>query len=273
MKKKALKLGTTNPISFKLLGISLSLVFIFIVSGCITPHALDLAERKSSPSITYTDWNIKKIRSAVEQENGDISVCVELYESHKSHKSKCYAITLPSYSLLKTADLTEHGFQGLDIAEQPDKYSLDPYIVNYFYPLAKAKKGCHKLESEKLPAGSTLPIVKFTLPERDPRHLYNLLSDLKEEGSPEEKLYEVTFLKKEEDSSVEMNENKTAKYSDVLLIYWPSERDQELVQPIGIAGGYESEDESTNLYYLLVPPAAMLDAIGIMMLAAAYRPM
>jgi len=70
-----------------------------------------------------------------------------------------------------------------------------------------------------------------------------------------------------------MNENEAAKYSDVLLIYWPSEMDQELVQPIGIAGGYQSEDESTKRYYLLVPPAVMLDAIGVMMVAAAYRPM
>ncbi|NIV99749.1 hypothetical protein GWN26_11725, partial [Candidatus Saccharibacteria bacterium] len=101
----------------------------------------------------------------------------------------------------------------------------------------KAKKDCQKLESEKLPAGSTLPIVKFTLPEKDPHQLYNLLSELKAQGSPQEKLYEVKFLKREEDSGVEMNENEAAKYPDVLLIYWPSEMDQELVQPIGIAGG------------------------------------
>ena len=72
MKKTELKIGTATPQSFKFLYISLSLVFIFIVSGCITPHALDLAERKSSPVVTYTDWNLKKVRSAVEKENGDI---------------------------------------------------------------------------------------------------------------------------------------------------------------------------------------------------------
>jgi len=58
-----------------------------------------------------------------------------------------------------------------------------------------------------------------------------------------------------------MNEYEATKYSDVLLIYWPSEMDQDSVQPLGIAGGYESEDESTSLYYLLVPPAVMLDLI------------
>jgi hypothetical protein len=274
MKKTELKIGTTTPQSFKLLYISLSFVFIFIVSGCITPHALDLAEKKSSPSVTYTDWNLKKVRSAVEQENGDISVFAELYESHKRNKSECYAITLPSSSMLKeTTDLEKFGFRGKETVEHPDRYAHDPYITDYLYPLVKAKKGCQELEPQKLPADSILPIVKLTLPEKDSDQLYTLLNELKAHGSPKEKLYEVKFLKSEEDSSAEMNENEAAKYSDVLLIYWPSGMDQEFVQPIRIAGGYESEDKSTNLYYLLVPPAVVLDAIGLMIVAAASRPM
>ena len=277
MKKTELTIGTATPQSFKLLYISLTLVFIFIVSGCITPYALDLAEEKSSPSVRYTDWNLKKIRSAVEQENGDISVFAELYESHKRNKSECYAITLPNSSMLKeTTDLETLGFRGMlkettdlemvdfrgkEMVGHPDSYGPGPYIDDYLYPLAKAKKGCQKLEPKKLPADSILPIVKVTLPEKDRYQLYNILNELKQQGSQKEKLYEVKFLTMEEDSSVEMNENEDTNYSDVLLIYWPSGMDQDSVQPLGIAGGYESEDESTKLYYLLIPPAVTLDLI------------
>ena len=262
MKKAELKIGTTTPQSFKFLYISLSFVFIFIVSGCITPRALDLAEEKSSPAITYTDWDIKKVRSAVEQENGDISVIVELSESHKRNASECYAITLPNASLLKkTTSLEMLGFRGKEMVGHPDSYGRGPYIDEYLYPLAKAKKGRQKLEPKKLPIDSILPIVKVTLPEKDRYQLYNILNGLKQQGSPKEKLYEVKFLTMEEDSSVEINENEDTNYPDVLLIYWPSEMDQDSVQPLGIAGGYESEDESTKLYYLLVPPAVMIDLI------------
>ncbi len=274
MKKKELKISAAIPKYFKLIYISLFLVFTFIVSGCITPHALDLAERKSSPSITYTDWNISEVKSAFEHANGDISVCVELHEPHKTNQSESYAITLPGAALLeKTTDLAALGFMGKKSAENPDTQSPDPDINAYFYPLAKAKKGCHGWESKKPVADSVRPIVKLTLPEKDRDQLYALLNELKEQASPEEKLYEVTFLKTQEDSGVGINENEVTTHPDVLLIYWPPEIDQELAEPLGIAGGYESEDESTNLYYLLVPPAAVLDAIGLMILAAASRPM
>jgi hypothetical protein len=262
MKKTELKIGATTPQSFKLLYISFSLAFIFIVSCGITPHAIDLAEEKSSPSVRYTDWNLKKVKSAVQQENGDISVIVELYESHKRNTSESYAITLPNASLLKkTKGLEMLGFRGKEMVGHPDSYGPGPYIDDYLYPLAKAKKGCQKLEPKKLPAYSILPIVKVTLPEKNRYQLYNILNELKHQGSPKEKLYEVKFLTMEEDSSVEMNENEDINYSDVLLIYWPSELDQDSFQPLGIAGGYESEDESTKLYYLLIPPAVALDLI------------
>ena len=274
MNKIKLRLGTVTPKLFKLLCISMSLVFILIMSGCITPHALDLAERKSSPAITYTDWNLKKVWSAMEVENGDISLFVELYESDKMNNSECFEITLPNYSLIKeTTDIKTLGFREKEIVGQSDRYAPDPYIKNYLYPLAKAEKGCQKLESQNLPTDSALPIVKLRLPKNDSVQLYTLLNELKAHGSPKEKLYEVKFFKSKDDSSSEMNEYEGTKYADVLLIYRPSGVDQEIVQPIGIAGGYESEDESTSLYYLLVPPAVMIDAIGLMVAAAAYRPM
>lgn len=262
MKKREYKIETKNPKYFKPMCTSLVLIFIFMMSGCATTYTLDLADRKSSPSISHTNLNISKVRSAVEQENGDISVCVELYEPPKTNKSECYAITLPNPSLLKeTIDMETLGFRGKDIGGLPDRYAPDTYITDYLYSLEKAKKGCQELEPKKLLADSTLPIVKLTLPEKDSDRLYTLLNKLKAQGSAKEKLYEVKFLKNEADSSAEMNENEVTNYSDVLLIYWPSESDQDTVQPLGIAGGYESEDESTKLYYLLIPPAVLLDLI------------
>ena len=262
MKETEIIIRIITPQSFKLLSISLSIIFIFIVSGCVTQHALDLAEKKSSPYITYKDWYLKKVRSAIEQENGDISVVVELYESHKSNKSKCYEITLPNSSILKeTSGLESLGFMGTEIIEHPDKYAPDDYFTVYSYPLVKAKKGCQEFQPKKLSAVSLLPIVKLALPEKGSGNIYTLLNEAKENGSPNEKLYEVTFLKGEEDSSAEMNETESEKISDVLLIYWSSETDQGVVQPLGIAGGYESENESTYLYYLFVPPTVVLDLI------------
>ena len=274
MKQTELKVRSIKLQSFKLLSISVSFVFICIVSGCITPHALDLAEEKSSPIVTYTEWNLKSVRSAVEQENGDILVFAELYESLKSNKSECYSIKLPNRSTLKeTTDLKTLGFRGKEIIGHPDRNASDTYINEYLYPLVKAKKGCQELKYKKPPADSILPIIKLTVPGKDSDRIYTLLNELEANGSPKEKLYEIKFLRGEENSGGEMNETEVAKYSDVLLIYWPSKIDPEFVQPIGIAGGYESEDESTNLYYLLVPPAVVLDAIGLIIVAAAYRPM
>ena len=265
MKTTEQKMGTTFSQSFKLLHILLTLFFIFILSGC-SVRALEFAKRKASPSVTHKDWNLKKVRSAVEQENGDISVCVELYESHNRNKSECYAITMPNTSLLnETKDLATLGFIGENEVGHPP----DPYITDYLYPLEKAKKGCQKLEPKKLPADSILPIVKLSLPENDRDQLYTVLNEIKVYGSPKEELFEVKLLKGEEDSSIEINESEAAKYSDVLLVYWPSGMDQEFVQPIGIGGGYESEDESTKLYYMLVPPAIAVDLFLVLMLVTA----
>ena len=260
MKKIESKNETKTSQSFKLLCILLSIAFIFNLSGCITSRAVEFAERKASPSVTRTYWHLKQVRSAIEQENGDISICVELYESYKSDKSECYIITMPNPSLVKeTTDLATLEFMEETSVEHPP----DSYIADYLYPLEKAKKGCKKFESKKLPADSILPIVKLSLADNDRNQLYSLLNELKLYGSPKEELFEVKFLKSDEDSSIEMTENEAAKFPEVLLVYWPSGMDQEFVQPIGIRRGYESKDESTGFYYLLVPPAIMLDAIFI----------
>ena len=260
MKKKNFQMEISTPKSFMLLFTALSLGFISFLSGCVTSAALLLAGEKSRPVITYTEWNISMVKSAVEQENGDISVCIEFFESDKANQSEYYVINMPGPSLLKeTTDLETIGLREKKVAGHPDGDSPDPNIHHYLYPLAKAEKGCHKLEPSKFPADSKIPLVKLTLPEKERYRLYTFLDELKLQGSPEKKLYEIKFLNAKEDSDVEMNDTKVTEYSDVMLIYWPSDADQEIVYPLVLAGGYESEDESTNFYYLLVPPAVMID--------------
>jgi len=55
------------------------------------------------------------------------------------------------------------------------------------------------------------------------------------------------------------DEETSAVEKSILLVYWPPLTSDRLPKPIGIAGAYE--DESTNLYYLLVPPAIALDCM------------
>lgn len=263
MKNKEFKLDASASKYFNLLLIPTILFFSFMMSGCaVTPYAVDFAEEKALPAITHTDWNISKVKSAVEQDNGVVSVCIELYESDQKNNSEYYTVNLPNSSVLKeTTDLRALGFKGNGIVGNSDSEGPDPYILEYLYPLAIATKGCRKLESEKMPAGSMLPIVKLTFPDQDRDKLYSFLNEHNEQGPEREKLYEVTFVKMKEDRIADMNDNDPTRHSDVFLIYWPSETDQNLVKPIGLSGGYESEDESTNLYYLLVFPAMVVDLI------------
>ena len=261
---KTIEYKLKAPISkyFTLLLIPLIFVLSFMMSGCATPYALGLAEEKATPSFTYTDWNISKVRSAAEHENGDISVCMELYESDKKNKSEFYTVNLPNSSVSKeAADKEALGLRVKQIDWDPDSDTPDAYIPEYLYPMVKAAKGCRKLESDELSADSKLPIVKLTFPEQDRSKLYAFLNEHNKQGSEREKLYEVQFVKMKEDRIAGMNDNEPTGHPDVLLIYWPSETDQNYVQPLGLAGGYESEDDSTNLYYLLVPPAIMMDLI------------
>jgi len=89
-----------------------SLIFVLQVylSGCATPQALDLAKRKASPS-NCTYLNITGVPSAVEQKNGDISICVDLDDSDGT-KSTSYTFTLPVSSLAEDiTDVETRGFR------------------------------------------------------------------------------------------------------------------------------------------------------------------
>lgn len=274
MKKNGSQIDVKTPrITFLLLP-ALSLFFVSLISGCATDAALKLARQKSAPTITYKEWGISGVTSAVKQKNGDIGVCLELLEHNNANKTERHAIYLPVVSLLEEkTDLETFGFSEIKVAGHCDGASTDRRIAEYLYPMPEAEKGCRKLESSKYPADSILPIVEIVLPVKDRSRLYSFLNELEAQGVSGEKLYEVKFLHPQKDAWDKTKDSRAAEYSDVLLVYRPSGMGQDIVAPFAIAGGYESEDESTNLFYLLVPPAFALDAIVVMVILAAHRPM
>lgn len=270
MKKNESQIERLPGITFLLLT-ALALSFVSIISGCVTDAALKLARQKSSPAITYTEWGISSVPSAVKHKNGDIGVCLELFKYKNVNQRERYAINLPESALLwERTDLETIGFSQIKVVGHSDGDATGPPIAEYLYPMAKSAKGCRKLNSSKNPTASLIPVVELTAPEEERSRLHTFLSELDAQGSPEEKLYEITFLKTKEAGADKTNNTRATGYSEVLLVYRPSGTVPEIMDPIAIAGGYESKDESTNLYYMLVPPAVILDAAIIMILSAPY---
>ena len=59
----------------------------------------------------------------------------------------------------------------------------------------------------------------------------------------------------------EIMENRAKRSKDISLIFWPARTDQQLIRPIVITGVYE--DNSTGLYYLMVPFAFAGDVVAV----------
>ena len=73
--------------------IFLAMASLFYLNGCtITPKALQLPNEKAAPQYEY--WNIKRVVSAVKQENGDISFCVELNNAGEIEKPNLKTIAI-----------------------------------------------------------------------------------------------------------------------------------------------------------------------------------
>ena len=252
------------PDSLKLFYRLLTIIILLIISGCMTTYAIDFAEKKATPSITYDYWNIIDAWSAIEQNDGSILVCIDMHLISNSNKAERYTIILPRASLLKqTIDIKNLGYLEipLDAANEEKSYELS--MDHYFYPLDRLKKNCQKLNHKKEQTQSNISIVKLTFHENDRFQLYSLLSEYREQELNNDKLYQIKFLKTEEDSGTGMYGDETSTDTIAWLIYWPSDFNNEFIRPIAIRGGYYQKDESTNLFYLLVPPALILDLIII----------
>jgi len=202
---------------------------LFYLNGCtLTPKALQLANEKAAPQYEY--WNIKRLVSAVKQENGDVSLCVELNNAGEIEEPKLNTITIPLAILNGEANQHErHGF-----------YPGECPLLCYWYPIEKVENGCDKITPENLSTKSILPIEKLTIYSQD--QLYEFINSYNENQKIPDKIFEVSYVSR-----------------DISEIYWFVRIDQQRTSPISIAGVYE--DKSTKLYYLTVPPAILGDGI------------
>ena len=209
---------------------------LFYLNGCtLTPKAIELANEKAAPQYEY--WNFKRLVSAVKQENGDVSLCVELNNTSEIEESKTNTITIPLVIL--NGEVNQHESHGFYPGECP--------IPCYWYPIGKVENGCDKITPGNLSTKSVLPIEKLTIHSQD--QFYDLLNSYSENEKIPDKIFEVSYAS-----------------TDISTIYWFVQIDQQRTVPNSIAGVYE--DKSTNLYYLTVPPAVVGDVIIVVVAMA-----
>ena len=174
------------------------------MSGCVTSGLLEQVENSSSPRLNCDYWKIKRVVSAVKQENGDISICVELVDISilvvgricRYHPEITYEDKKPE---LKTITLSFSYLTG-DFAAGVDLESSESGCptCDALYPVEKTKKGCDKNISESLSSMADLPIERLEVHEKDRNELYDLLNSYNENSQITEKLYEVSFVNYDE---------------------------------------------------------------------------
>jgi hypothetical protein len=168
----------------KRLPIDSSIFEFLILNGCtITPKALQLANEKAAPQYEY--WNIKRVVSAVKQENGDISFCVELNNAGEIEEPKLNTITIPLAIL--NGETNQHERLGFYPGECPLSNTFC-----YWYPIEKVENGCDKITPGNLSTKSILPIEKLTIYSQD--QLYDLLNSYNENQKIPDKIFEVNYF-------------------------------------------------------------------------------
>jgi len=234
---------------------SLIIALQFYLSACATPKAWELAKKKASPK-NCTYLNIAKVQSAVEQENGDISIYVDLERSNGTENSS-YTFTLPISSLADDpADVETLGFRPCESSP----------IDCYWYPIGEETKGYAAGSQAYDSAIALLPIEKLTIPVKDKPQLYNIMSSLNREPKGNNRLYEVTFGEESKEVGIysydreadRMVFERSKQSREVVLVYYPTLADRKGIKPLIIAGGYEDTDTSLY-YYLAIPPAVAFD--------------
>ena len=258
MKKKNLQIDFNIPKSFTLFFLIIFLLFSF--SGCVTMEVYKYAEEKASPHYEY--WEIKNVVSAIKQENGDISVCVELSSSDETEAPKFNTITLPLAVLAgETSAIENFGFRSMTCPFEDGSC--------YSYPIEKSQNDCKICTNRDLSAKSSLPIEKLEVQNKDRNQLHDLLDSYNNRQQVTEKIYEVSFVSDFEDlkentdndDSNEVIDNIEKESNDILLIYWPVKNGHEYASPIHIVNLHE--DISTNIYYLAVPVVFVVEAAVI----------
>lgn len=252
MKQKKLKTDFNTTTKFFTL-IVLAIASLFYIGGCaslpsFTRSAYNYAKEKASPDREY--WHIKNVVSATKQENGNISVCVELETSNETEQNKLRTLTL--HLLALTGENSSRETRLLHVG---CRYGDFPC---YWYPIEKSKNGCEKVTPENLSSSSVVPIKELEVDYIDRNRLYEILDSNNEKETITEKIYEVSFVCDEEKVEKDALEKS--------LIYWPAQIDRQGSQPINIVGMYT--DNSTDLYYLTVPAAVVGDAFAYLMIGS-----
>ena len=234
--------------------ILLAIASIFYLNGCVTMHAMEWAEEKASPELNCEYLNIRSVLSAVKQENGDISICVQLeYSRYTEAEQSKVTITLPF------SELTGAITAGADL--DPDE-SRCPSSSSW-YPIEKTLNGCEKISPGSLSSPAVLSIEKFDVREENRDDLYDLLVADNKDSQIIDKIYEISFVTYEEHSETGADSDDLMKdwlrsVNDVIVVYWPAQIGQQRVHPIRIIGIYE--DQSSEYSYLIFPIAIAMDA-------------
>ena len=262
--KTQIMTGNHRSKTFLLIALTL-LIMVSLCSGaCVTASVMEYAKKKAAPS-NVTEFTIGKVHSAQVHENNDITVVVEL--AHATHpKAGLYTITVPHPSQVENEDaIGSFGFRQNYIPSVSD-------LPTYLYPIGKAKKIIEKTEQMKDSPCSPVRIEELNLHRGETERVLKLVGDLDKDPSGEQKIYTVNIISDdvEKESEVEpgrpVEKNATIEET-ILLVYLPPQSSNPHPQTIAIAGAYV--DESTNLYYFLVPPAIALDTLLIALAIAA----
>jgi hypothetical protein len=226
--------------------------------ACVTASVMEFAKKKAAPS-NVTAFAISKVHSASVLKNGDLSFLAEL-GSPNHPKSGPYTMTIPIHSHMEDDSAIESfGFR----REYSPSFSG---LATYLFPIGKAQKFSGDMVQKKEPSNSSILIEELNLHPDEAERLPELLVGLNRDPSREQKVYVVNLLSDADEKTRQEETDRATEVSStiemgILLVNWLPPTSDGIPRPIAITGAYE--DESTNLYYLLVPPAIALDALLI----------
>jgi hypothetical protein len=244
--------------AFLLFALTLLIVAPLCLGGCVTASVMEYAKDKASPS-NVTAFAIAKVHSASVLENGDLSILAEL-DSPNHPKSGLYTMTIPIHPHMEDdAAMESFGFR----TEYSPSFSG---LTTYLFPLGKAKKFSGNMDQKNVRPNSSVLIEELNLHPDEAERLPELLGRLNRDPSGEQKVYVVNLLsgaaeKTGQEEADRATEERSTVEMGILLVNWLPPTSDGIPRPIGITGAYE--DESTHLYYLLVPPAIAFDAFLI----------
>lgn len=224
-------------------------VFLFgfsSLSGCITKQVLaHRRERETRVQEAANFWSLAAVRSAQIAAGGDAFACVEFRDS-PGDAPQAYTINLSQADRLGRTfpELMHSGYGPAGLSWR-------------FYPLKEAQKGC-----ESPSPVSALRIETVQIRRADQPRLTEILFPPDGNKTDDGRLIIVGFAP--DDPRAE-----SSGAAHVLLVYRPPGTNADLVQPIGVAGAFETSREWVNPYTLLIAPAVAADTFVLWIISGA----